>query len=143
MNRNKYLKLIFFDPTFRMRIFIFLAILFLMSVQISALKAQDQKMGMIKKDKELVLRIPNMEETIRANTVVTAMEIGPLEQLSKIGFNLRGMTIKNGVPYALIDDTIYTVGDTLGEFTIVSISRYGTVLENRNSKEIKKLLFPE
>lgn len=146
---NKYLRFLLLDHTIRIRVAIFLALWILISFQGGTLKTQGKELSRIKTEKELVLKIPNMEKTIKAHTIIATEMAAPGdgtqsgEQIVKVEFILKGMTIKNGIPYALIDENIYKEGDTLGEYAIMKISRAGVVMQNNLTQEIKQLYFIE
>ena len=139
---NKYLRFILKDPDCRLRIIIFAIALFMIYSQLGVQKSLKAELGAIKAKKDMVASIPKMEETIRANTIITEIA-HPQPQIAKVEFVLLGMTIKEGVPYALIDENIYKEGDTLGDYTVVRISRGGVVLENKLKQETKNLYFTE
>ena len=93
-----------------------------------ALVGKEVKYLKAKSEAGLVAHIPEMEMALI---------------LANIDLDLGGTIIKNGVPYALINQNVYEVGDIFEEYyTIAHIERGIVVLENRSTKEQKTLSLP-
>ena len=141
MMMNKFLRLIINEPSFLLRLLVILVCLGVITSEQRFIQTQSQQDMELKKEKALVMRIAELEKTLRAHTITTAA-IAPV-QIAKIEFVLQGTSIQNGVPQALIDERIYQQGDFLGDYRIIEII-YGTVtLENPLTKETKILHLPQ
>ncbi len=122
-----------------MKLAILIVCVVVMAIELKIFFGQGHKLSKLKLEKRLVESITGMEKTILAHTVRTADKT----QLSKVEFIFRGTIFKNGIPYALIDDMVYAEGDSIGEYTVARITRNGTTLENKFTREIRKLYFQE
>jgi len=136
---NKFIRFFIFESQSRM-IFLGLVVgVAITGMQLKVLGNQQLQIKKVTAEKQLVGRILDMEKIVRANTIKTATKT----QLSKIDFVFRGTILKNGISYALIDDMVFAQGDSIGEYAVIKITQGETVIENRSTKEIKKLYFRE
>ena len=146
---TKILRLMVYELPFLLRTLIIFIGFGIVALELKVVQEQSRQYAQINNEKALVMRIPEMEKTIRAHTIrVMAVEAEhpnpqPQVQIAKIEFDLQGTSIKDGVPYALIDERIYKEGDMLGDYTVTEITRGSVKLENPLTKETKNLLLPQ
>jgi hypothetical protein len=138
---HKYIRTFLMDRPFQGRGVAMVALVAILLTGLQVTGNQLKNIQNMKAKKALVERIPEMEKKIRTHTSVT----GEGTSLSKINFNLEGVTIKEGIPYALIDGVAYGVGDTIGTYTVENIlmEQGGRVdLKNKETQENKTLYVP-
>jgi hypothetical protein len=137
----KILRAFLVDPQLQVRGLVLLTLVVIFLFQAKAIGNQSKAIRQVNDQKALVAKIPAMEKTIQANTIVT----GHLNTVTKVAFNLEGTTIREGVPYALIDGVVYAEGDTIGNYKIETIilEQGGQVtLRDEKTQEIKVLYVP-
>jgi len=134
-----YIRFLFIEPAFRLRLFSLFAIFVLSVLLLKLVLLSDKTYHQVKTEKALAIQLTDLERKIQANTVQTVTSENPT--VKKIEFVLEGTSIRDGVLTALIDDTVYTVGDSMGEYVVTEITKNSTSLEHRETKEIKKLEF--
>lgn len=99
--------------------------------------SQSVKLNEIKAKKQLVNKIPEFKKQIIA--LEGKLKLGETE---KINLVLKGILMGNNVNYAVINDTYYREGDTLGNFKISKISLDYVVIENKDTLQRKILYLP-
>ena len=136
--QTKYFRILLVEKQYRPKIII-VAILLVLAIAFNVLAgARKKALGPVKAEKELVMNIAIMEKLIASKTQVRVvrpkeMEEGPM--------NLEGTFVQNGVPYALINGTVLSKGDFLGDYQIIDIDFGVAVLDNLKTKERKVLQF--
>ena len=110
-------------------------------LQLKTIQLQTKQLKQIKFEKEMIARIPDMEKKLMASTMRTGKGTRPQTQMRGEEFVLRGTSIRDSIPCALIDGTVYKEGDSIGDYTVVKITKGSAVLENRLTKKIKNLQF--
>lgn len=141
MTFNKLIRFIVIESHFRLRAIIFVVFAMVTILQFRTLQLQAKQLGQIKTEKKIVMQIPDMEKKIKANTIRTMTGTGPQVQIAKIEFVLRGTSIRGGIPYALIGNTVYKEGDSIGDYTVIRITKDSAILENKLTGEVKNLYF--
>ncbi len=134
-----YVRFLIVEPAFRLRLFSLLALCVLAIFLFKLVLLSDQGYHKVKTEHDLALKLSDLEKKIQANTIQTAAT--DAATVKKVEFVLEGTSIRDGVLTALIDDTVYTVGDSMGEYVVTEITKNSTTLEHRETKEIKKLEF--
>jgi len=136
--QNKYYRIFIVEKQYRAKM-VAAAVFFALIIAVNALAGAGKKsLATVKAEKELAMNIPIMEKLISGKTqqrVVRPVEVeeGPL--------NLEGTFVQNGVPYALINGTVLSKGDFLGDYEVVNIDFGVAVLDNQKTKERKVLQF--
>ena len=106
------------------------------------LHAQMRQWSTIKSEFALVKRLPEMEQTLQSPEYQAKLAERRRQARGQDNFTLNGMSVYNNQTYALIDNSIYKEGDTLGDYTVVKITAKNILLENNLTKESKTLAFP-
>ncbi|HLF18548.1 MAG TPA: hypothetical protein VI749_06610 [Candidatus Omnitrophota bacterium] len=136
--QNKYYRIFVVEKQYRVKM-ITAGVLFVLIIIVNALAGAGKKgLAKVKAEKEFVMNIPIMEKLIASKTqqrVVRPVEVeeGPL--------NLEGTFVQNGITYALINGTVLSKGDILGDYVISNIEFGVAVLDNLKTKERKILQF--
>ena len=142
MTLNKLIRFIIVEPHFRLQSIMFIIFVVVTVFQLKTIQLQTKQLKQIKLEKEMIARIPDMKKTLMATTMRIGKGVRPQIQMRAGGeFVLRGTSIRDGIPCALIDGTVYKEGDSIGDYTVVKITRDSAVLENRLTKKIKNLQF--
>ena len=139
--QNKFFRFFFVEGQFRLKSGLFFIFLFIIGLQFQILQIEERQLAKLRAQKNLVMRIKEMEKVVEVNTVRTLLGKKPHVPIAGIKYHLTGTSITDSVPYAIIDDLIYTEGDTIGEYTVVKIAKDSAVLESRLTKKVKKLSF--
>lgn len=89
---------------------------------------------------ELARQIPELEKKLGAfqerGKIVTSLPL-------KINLVLSGIFIKDDKPIVLIGEDIYQKNDTVNGFTILEITPYAIILEDKATKEKSEVRLPE
>lgn len=133
--RNKIFRIFFIEPQFRMRAELFFIFFVIFMIQLGILYSQEKKLSTLRDQKLLVVRIGEMERVTSAKNTRKAAQQAPRGRQ----YNLTGTMINNGVPYAMIDDLVYGVGDVIGDFTVLSIANDTVLLENKATTQTMTL----
>ena len=141
MTFNKLIRFIIVEPHFRLQSIMFIIFAVVTILQLKTIQLQAKQLKQMKSEKEMIARIPDMEKKLMASTLQTGKGARPQIQIKGGEFVLRGTSIRDGIPCALIDGTVYKEGDSIGDYTVVKITRDSVVLENRLTKKIKNLQF--
>ena len=143
---KKILRLIIHEQPFLLRALLIFFLIGTILAEAKVRQRQSEQYAQFKKQKDLVMQIPAMEDTVRAHTItVMAAEAErphPQPQVAKIEFDLQGTSIKNGTPFALIDKRIYKQGDYMGLYEVVTITRGSVLLRNHVTQDTKTLTLP-
>ena len=123
------------ENNFLVRIVLILILLAIIALEFPAERKQSQLYSKFKKEKDLIARIPEMEQMVRVNFLTP-------ESAVKVVYDLQGTSIKNGVPYALIDGNIFKQGDRIGPFEITEITARIVRFQNPLTQEVKELTLP-
>ena len=141
---NKFLNFLTTETGFMLRLILIVVIsgglIGLKNVQ----KGRQKEFIRIQTERNLVKQIPDMENQIRAFSVqlLQPYQVSSGDLLTVKNYLLKGTTIKDGLPVALIDEQIYNEGDRLGRYQIVKISEGNVTLEDIETKETKQLFLP-
>ncbi len=138
---NKFIRFFILESQFRFKFIILIIAVMIMALQFKTNQLQKKQLRQIKMEQALVMRIPEMERIIQANTVRTMAETRPKVQVTKVEFVLEGIRIQDGTSYALIDGIICEEGDVLGDYIVVKITRDSVILEDKSTQEVKELHF--
>ena len=125
------------DTLLRSKILIFAACIVVLLIQLKIFGSKAAQVAQAKAQKDLVQRIPSMEKSIQARATAVNEQ-----NLAKVVLHLEGTTIREGVPYALIDGVVYAQGDSVGNYSVEEIvmGKVGKVtLKNKEKEEIKIL----
>ena len=141
MTLNKLIRFIIVEPHFRLQSIMFIIFVVVTVFQLKTIQLQTKQLKQMRLEKEMIARIPDMEKKLMASTMRTVAGAKPQMQMTRREFILRGTSIRDGIPCALIDGTVYKEGDSIGDYTVVKITRDSAVLENRLTKKIKSLQF--
>ena len=95
----------------------------------------------VKAKKQLVLRMPEIEQQIQAYEDLGVVEPRKLEKPIKDGLVLKGVFSRGDQYYVLIGDKFYKRGDTCGTFNISKIDFDYVILEDKNTKKTEYLHF--
>ncbi len=109
-------------------------------VQGGMFKNLDKDLARVNAEWELVMQVPAMEKKLRTKNLKL---LKPESQILAIKNILEGTSFKDNVYGAIIDGEIYSVGDTIGDYKIMSINMKTILLENSKIFDIKELSFPE
>ena len=126
------------DPLLRSKILIFAACVVVLLIQLKIFGSKAVQVSQAKAQKDLVQRIPSMEKSIQARTIVIDER-----NMAKKELHLEGTTIREGIPYALIDGVVYAQGDSVDNYSVEEIvmGKVGKVtLKNNKTQEIKILV---
>ena len=126
------------DPLLRSKIFIFAACVVVLLIQLKIFGSKAVQVSQAKAQKDLVQRIPSMEKSIQARAIVIDEQ-----NMAKREIHLEGTTIREGIPYALIDGVVYAQGDSVDNYSVEEIvmGKVGKVtLKNNKTQEIKILV---
>lgn len=133
---NKLIRLIVVDQHLRLRLGIFIIFVVVVTLQLGTIQLQKKQLSQIKIEKEMIAHIPDME---RKSMMSASARLQA--QAAKGGFVLKGTSTKEGAPYAVIDETVYKVGDIISGYTVVEITENSVALENMATKDIRSLRF--
>ena len=109
-------------------------------IQANILNGKEKEFKKVSEEKNLVLRIPEMEEKIQFKDL---RNLTPENQIAEIKRVLEGTSYRNKVYHAVIDGAVYSTGSVIGDYTITKITMRAITLENKQRKEIQKLYFPD
>lgn len=130
---NKYLRLMFLDPNVRLCLIgLLLGVIFL-GLELCIVNDANRQFLKATQEGELVKKISDMERKLR---------LSARRGMSNTEYRFEGITITEGVSYAVIDGGIYKVGDLIGEDIVKDIQMGMVILENEETKEIKNLYLP-
>ena len=93
----------------------------------------------LSKDRELIDRIPEMEQTLRLHLSSRKVSSLPKSFRPKEELIFYGTTIKDGVAHAIINNEIFTTGDQVQSYVIESLSLNTVVLRHVKTGEVKTL----
>jgi hypothetical protein len=129
---NKYLTLLS-DRDLLLRLGI-LAVLLVMFFGLSqGIATQSKTLKALRQEQELVMKIKPMKEKIK----------GVQSNISRAGLKVEGVVYQNGSAYALINSTIYSIGDVAGEYKVVDIGKNTLKLLNLSTQEEENFIFQE
>ncbi len=143
MKSIKLLRLIRREPIFLLRFVVVLLGAGILFTQVKAVQQQAREYAKLTKEKGLIARIPEMKNKIHTHTLMTMPPEQLKIQINEVEFTLEGTSIEDGIPFALIDGTIYKEGDIIKDYRIVEIKHGSITLENTSTKEIKKFSLPQ
>ena len=138
---NKFVRAFLFDPKLRSQTLFFAGGFIVILFQLKIIGTQIKELSRAQSQKALVAKIPSLEKTVRAHTIMTEN----MNKLAKVQLILEGATIKEGVPYALIGGIVYAEGDTIGNYTVEKIlmdEGGKAILKDQETQEIKILHVP-
>ena len=137
---KKIKRFIQFNGIVKVKIFSVCLLLVAMAVQGRLLDSKELELKKIRKEKELIVQVPEMEKKLKT---INLKLLKPESQINAIQNILEGTSLRNNVYHAVIDGEVYSTGDTIGDYTIIKISLKTITLENKPRDEIKELSFPE
>ncbi|MBN1869051.1 MAG: hypothetical protein JW847_00525 [Candidatus Omnitrophica bacterium] len=152
---QKIIRLFRPDRQLQMKLCAVLLLAVLISILGKYLKAQDRTLVKVRAEKDLVLQIPAMEKKInemkyealrKARSLQKAealRNLSPDKQIAEIERVLEGTSYRDGVYQAVIDGEVYSTGSEIGDFTITAINMESITLENKDTREIERLKFPD
>ena len=124
MMLNK-LKHFFQEAEIKTKVIAIIVLLIIIVVEISVIHNRNRFLvELLNKPKEVVKEVPAPRMLVKEELI------------------LQGTTARGGIPYALINDEIYTEGDMLEGYKIIEITMESTILKNVRTNELKKLFFP-
>ena len=133
---QKFVRFLVLDRPLQMRFLACGVCLVILVIQLRISGAQSRQLAALKAQKSLIAQIPVMERMIRANTVITSEQNG---QIVPLKYKLEGITVTDGVPYALIDGIVYAEGDTVGIYQVEKLLMNEMTLKNSETQETKIL----
>ena len=137
---SKFSRVFFVESQFRLNLSLLLIFFFIIILESKVLQWQEKQLAKITAEKTLVMRIEEMERIIQENAVKTQLTTNqPHVQVADVKYNLTGTSIINGAPCAIIDGLIYTEGNTIGDYTVLKITKDSVILENKPANKIKTL----
>ena len=138
---TKLIRFIIVEPHFRLQSTLFIIFAVVAILQLKTIQSQAKQLKQIKLEKEMIARIPDMEKKLMASAIRAGGKTRPQIQMRGGAFVLRGTSTQDGIPRALIDETVYREGDSIGDYTVLQIAKDSVVLENKLTKETKNLHF--
>jgi len=145
MFENKYVRYFTVEAHFKRLILVILGLMIMVVVQSIYINHQRQRNNKLQKKSNLVLRIKDMEKALAPIEFVRAISLpDKLRKRNKknVDYILRGTGVQNGIYHAVINNDIYKIGDTLGEYTITKIGVDEILLENKPAHKKKFLRLP-
>ena len=136
---KKIKRLIRFNRILQIKILGCAVLLIAVGVQGGMLKNQDRVLVKVNAERDLVMEIPVMERKLRTKNLKL---LKPESQIIAIKNILEGTSFRDEVYQAVIDGEIYSMGDMIGDYTIMSINMRTILLQNNKIFDIKELNFP-
>ena len=130
---NKYLRLVVLDPNVRVGLIGLMIGLVILAIELKMVNQANAQLKQAMQDSDLVKRIPEMERKLR---------VSARRGMTSAEYRFEGITISDGISYAVINGAIYKIGDLVGDDTVKDIQKGTVVLENQETKEIKNLYLP-
>jgi len=140
---SKFTNLIIRETRFSLRLVIIIVII-LSSVWLwKKEKIQIQHLKKIKEEKQLVVKIPELEKQIQSYGNSGRIESQESKKITRKDLVLKGIFFQNNMYFVLIGDTFYKKGDTCGNFDILNIDLNYVTIQDRNTKQTEVLRFSD
>ena len=101
---------------------------------------QEKKLKEVKAERALIQQLPDMEDILNSPNVKAQME-AKLRHTNSANFVLNGLSVQNGVNYAVIDGNIYKEGDSVGDYTLAGITAKFILLQDKFTQETRTVYF--
>ena len=143
ISKNKYFRILLVEPQYRVKVGLFCILSLVVFSEVLILAHGNKQLDKLMAEKMLVMRIDAMERALSFSDVRAANRLMTKTAAGEPQYRLRGITISNGVPYAIIDKLVYAEGDIIGEYRIVKITRDSVLLENKSANKMRNLLLTD
>ena len=138
--RFHYLRFFLLDKRLRWLVWLNVLLIALTLTEFHLTAQTRTQIAQISKDRELIGRIPNMEQTLRLQLASRKVFLTPKpSQPKEEELIFYGTTIKDGVAHAIINNKIYTTGDRVQSYVIESLSLNTAVLRHVSTGKVKTL----
>ena len=140
MKIDKIIRFIVIEPQFKIRVGLFIILLFTIFILSQLLANKKTTLKKTIDDKKLVESIPRMEAIIQGKIRPTPVARPKVEiKREQKVFKLDGISYFEGVPYAVINDEVYKVGDLINNHSVYEIKDDYVVLKHRFTGAIREL----
>ena len=125
----KYIRFLFLEPHFKWRIFIFVILVVMLSLQSNFLAKQNATL------KAMVATIEMKRKDLQNKRQVRDKPVA----VQETQYILRGVSEFDGIHYAVINKEIYARGDTIGHYVVKQITSNCVILEDKTTQKLRKL----
>ncbi len=129
---KKYLNFLFRDQLFFLLGIILLAMTVGCIVLGTVQRKYARELEHLKMEKALVLQIAGLEKKIHVQFPV-----------SQSGLKIEGMLMQNGTATALINNSVYEVGDIVGDYQLLQINKNFLLFLNTRTNKNEEIIFRE
>jgi len=137
---NKFVRFCIVEPKCKLRLAILFVLVALIISQFWYSKAQAKQLTEYQMKETLIARITDMEKELKTKAQLEAFRNDSDGELGNVSFSkISGIAMKAGTPSVLIDSTVYSEGDSFGEYVIVKITSKQITLVNKRTNAIKNL----
>ncbi len=137
---SKILRYCIVESELRIKIIALAVLAVIMTGQLWYRGVQIERVGIFQVQKALVGRIGNMEEILNTRAQLEAFRNEEAVDLSSVkATKISGIAMQKGVSSVLIDGTVYSEGNSFGDYVIVKITKEIITLVNKRTKAIKNL----
>ena len=140
---NKTLRFYRREPKIIIKLFIFVAFIVVFFLELIVLRYQTTQLAKIQSEKELVLRIPEMEEKLSPGEVIVFPDSNTVKVVSENekSASVRGLVQQNGSKSILINNYFFKEGDYFEGYRIMKIYKDSVYLQNEDTFARKYIYF--
>ena len=131
---NKFTRFVVTDIQFRIRLILLGILVVVIILGATYMRYQSRRLKEVKLQEMLVTQIAQMQN------IVSSRAKPKVEQAVTKDYFLQGLTEQDGVYVALINDNIYSEGDTVGDYVIAKIGVNAVVLTHKKTNAEKVLM---
>jgi len=129
--KNKYIRFLTSDRKLQLEALFLIAGFFILGMESCFFSKQAKDLRRLTAEKKLVQQIPQFEKVTHSGR--RSVKLAQVTTSGIKNYQLSGISSSDGNFYALINDEVHKVGDTIGEYTITKIDPEAVTLQSNNT----------